>query len=64
MKGLLILALVAIAVSLFLSRNKEFIKKSQEEYKVRQVRITGKRKKRRSRSKKSSKRRKSKRRKR
>ena len=64
MKVLLILALAAIVYSLFLSRSKAFIAKSQEEYKGRQKKIKRKIKKRRPRSRKSSKRRKSKRRKR
>ena len=64
MKTLLVLALVAVIYSLYLSRNKTFIEKSKEEYKTRQEKIARKRKKRRFKTRKSSKRRKNKRRKR
>ena len=63
MKVLLVLALFAIMYSLYLSRSKVFIKKSQEEYKTRQEKIARKRKKRRFKTRKSGKKRKSKRRK-
>ena len=64
MKILLVLALVAIIYSLYLSRNKTFIMKCKEEYKTRQEKIAKKRKKRNFKSRKPSKRRKSTRRKR
>ena len=64
MKVLLVLALIAIIYSLYLSRNKTFIEKCKEEYKTRQEKITKRRKKRNFKSKRSSKRRKSKKRKR
>ena len=61
MNVLLVLTLVAIMYSLYLSRNKTFIMKCKEEYKTRQEKIAKKRKKRNFKSRKSSKRRKRKR---
>ena len=61
MNVLLVLTLVAIMYSLYLSRNKTFINKCKEEYKTRQEKIAKKRKKRNFKSRKPSKRRKRKR---